>query len=1447
MSRELASRIPLRNLNWQSPPRPLRQIKSLHLDFVPDKDTKSSLRPDLSRTDSNGPTNSFEIVRGGSDARKPSTKQRRHQIPGFRTSPYLKIYILRCDDKETYKETARRQIREWIRESAQPEGKRDQHDAFQWLILHVVIPGTIAASEPRWRESAKDPEELKERKGGNKLIGKSTRTVFDRLRADFNESGKAGQDRVAQIRLPKESIPADLLPTPAAATTLEESPQERENAWHDLIAKFKTLILEPFDRRVRQYEADIAEQESRRSMPGWNFCTFFIHKEGLAKALESIGLVEDALAIYDELSLGLENVLRDIAAGQARGTATSFAQYTDDIKDRILEVTGEYSNGESDQTTNDTENPTALFSKNYRELIVRSDISVFDFLCYIFHRQKTLVLRLANSKSARVQLGADASREGGEDLVLASEVCWRTSIFMHNAARALRRDLTESASLDERTGTATDIEGLICSWSWTVASQVLAETAVPALLDVTRSSGRRSGSLINGQSKRPPMGIGLGANTHPQRTTSLPVQRLQAADPQRIASRPRTQDDDNALRPTLSAGSDPATPAGIPGQAELATYRAELVLIQRKVLEQSAAKHGWRVGWNMVRHAASDREGCKSDHSPGDDEAHTEEWSHSEQQGLNRALSNALRSEATFRSIFERLTDSAIRHYFAATQSKSAETLLGDMAMLKCYQHEYESAALYFQHILTPVSNSNWKSMEIQALNAYSLCLKQLGRIPEYVQNTLALLAKIVSKALNHDTGRRHFQAVQNVADKAFDASGLLQDCIAMSVKLEQELLQPLKTFFGEAHVSREVRHNEDCDGFLLSLQVRHVIVDEVTLDAVCVRLVSYDDPSQEIWLSSDGSVALTPGFNVIDLRTRTVAYGPYLIDKIVFRANKISFVEELRPAQQPTPLEFTEAVPPYVTTKEAEKPPPFVFLYPSERSFNIELRRCKDIHIDRARNLELHLDAGYSAIEAIEMRMKPTSAGLRLHLADSTSDNIVLDSQENLEPGQLRLTTLDAGASAIVTIPYTLENRNRELSVRLEIHYQTRHGTFTFLESTRLQNELPLDVDVNDIFHLDALYSHFIVRSTAHTPFAVLDVDLKDSPVYAVEKPASLPLPLTVYKAQPLKLIYKITRKQLMDNHTLKRDAALALRVLYQPMDSLLVNLIRKTFEHDLERSPFIGFRRLLVPLLRQRASQALKATNLEMAAFLEEASCPSFDSIGWHEIMDALPNDARSSLITWLQDWHESHALIPLGVDRTDRTVTQSITISVDVPNIDMVFNAALDLEDINALATQRPPIVALGQSVQAQVRIRHTDQWSTKRVFPNVPTFKIQGEEAAFACDVNADPETWIIGGRRRCHFTPQEGLEHAFNIVLVPMRLGIHPLPQLEVHQESKHHDAASVATDGPTVSCETNYESAGRLVQVIRDVRTSRVHVAESPASVALPPSRPGTASTKEYG
>ena len=457
ISRDLAAKLPLRNLNWKSPTRPLRSIDALHVEFVPDL-TSSSSEQVQENIQSPGPDH------GRRKASTPalgdsSNRERRHQIPGLQQTPYLKLYILRCDDKDTYKAESRKVLREWVREnttstqSTSALNKREHHDASEWMILHVVIPDTTAASEPRWTAaSKKDPDELAERPQSiAKWPTRSTRTVLDKIRADFNPSGKSAPERVAQLRPSKTNVPPHLLPKAAAGSPYLETPQEQENAWQDLIGKFKTLILQSFDLRVSQYEDDIREREAQRSLPGWNFCTFFTLKEGLARGFESVGLVEDALAIYDELSAGLESAVRDDTSAAEAGTATFLGDLTE-LRDQLKDLVHAKSHPEmsaviAQRIARLYDSPLDPDKKDYRGLIVSSTISLFDFQTYIFSRQRSLLYRLGHANgnfsedNPKIKSALAAKAVSEDDLLFVADVCKRAAAFITSNARVLRKGL----------------------------------------------------------------------------------------------------------------------------------------------------------------------------------------------------------------------------------------------------------------------------------------------------------------------------------------------------------------------------------------------------------------------------------------------------------------------------------------------------------------------------------------------------------------------------------------------------------------------------------------------------------------------------------------------------------------------------------------------------------------------------------------------------------------------------------------------------------------------------------------------------------------------------------------------------------------------------------------------------------------------------------------------
>ena len=1451
ISHDISSRLPLRNLQWKNATRPVRQINSLHLDFVPDATTKNNLRPPTAQSESEGVT-SFDVVRGGSNSQRNALKERRHQIPGFQSSPYLRIYILRADDKDTYKATERQKIREWIRDNAEvsSKSKAKNHDAFEWLIVHVVVPDTTAASEPRWREaSAKDPDELRERKQGIKLPGKSTRTVFDKLRADFNETGKGSLDRVAQIRLTRAQMSSDLLPTPALATTIEETHEEREKAWNDLMGKLRALILGPFDLRVRQYETVFAEQETRRSMPGFNFCTFFIQKEGLAKALESIGLVEDALVIYDELSLGLETVIRDLARGQAEGTATTFAPYTSDFADRIIGMRMSKANGvlSNDSTLHGSHVGESL-DVDYRERIVRSDISVFDFFSYIFTRQKALILRIANAKSVTSFI-----KDGVENLLLISEVCWRASSFVHNNARTLRQDLMTLRNKQwedkaDATLSGADIESLVCSWTYTVAGRILDETessSVDQFPDLSKRDSITNGT-VNSHS-RSDSHLPGGVSAHPLRTTSLARGKSRVAELQNRTPLQSASESDLTSPRSSSTFDEYLKPGAVtPGLLELVTYRAELFMMQRKMLDILAKQRGWLAGWATLKEQTR---GSVEEIDLKGDVDHSADHAKAQPEPVfstltTPALVSTLESKTSFYLAYERLSDKAMRLYVAATQTKTAESIMGDLAILKSQQGDYEYAVSYFQHVLPLYAADGWSFMEDEALKTHASCLKHLNRTEEYVKVLLTSLAKACGRV----KAAKDSLAKLSPFDGILNVHGVLAEVIDSSHFLDSKVEQPAEHFFSEVRLANEVIHLDETDGFALRLHVRHLLDDELQVDHLSARLTNFDDPSLEIWLANDSPGCLKCGDNSFNLTSHAVAFGLYCIDKVVIQAGKLCFVHEFSKKSTPLPTPPAADVGAPNDSHELHKQP-WVFLYPFSQAFDAKLRLAKDVHVNKSRYLDIELESGRNNITSTCIRLRPASAGLRLHLADSLFDNVQRDTAEGLQPGGISLGRLACDSTALVKVPYSLEQVTPDILIRFEAEYTTTRGSFSLAKSVKLVTQLPLDVDVNDTFHLDYLLSKFVIRTTRDTPLTITQASLAASSIYEVEAPEHLDMPIMVFESQPVNLLYKITRKAADQTYG-KKSAALALRISYCAMDELIVNTLQSKLATALDSSPFSNLSRLLLPVLHDRSRQLFSRSDLELATLIGEATVPSFEDIGWHEIVGTLPATLQAELLEWLTSWHRSNDRLDVHQDGELSRVARSITISVEVPRIDFVHEVSLLVPDKIKPSPFDPQVLKLGETVSVQLTVASTNSWSNTSIdnsHKNQNLAELSGTD--FMLDIHCDSDQWLIGGQRRFRFTAKADLESTFNVLLVPLQLGIQSLPTVDIQpvQSQQLSDEPKKASEPPIVSSEMHCSTAGQLVRVIRGIRKSQVIVAES-ASSARPPSRPATANTaKEAG
>jgi hypothetical protein len=1506
---QLNARFPLKNLHWKSPNRPLRSIDSLHVDLVPSKETlavpnaaSTGLAPPDGAQGSSpaqrksGPT-STEIIH-------PPAKERRHQIPGLRQTPYLKVYLLRCDDSDAYKATARKQLREWVKthtppsQSSSSSSKSENHDAFEWMILHVVLPDTPAASQPRGSTASTSGAGSSEKSTSSSRWTRGTSTILEKIRADFNISSKSAPDRVAQVRLQKDAVPPHMIPTTAGTVSpaVTESPQEQDKAWNDVILKFKTLILLSFDLRVSQYEEDIREKGSQRALPGWNFCTFFILKEGLARGFESAGLVEDALLGYDELSVGLDSILRDQAQEGAEDRGGTILSFTEDLHQQAVEILKQ--SQKNDDGIEDVsprfhdDKPISSRKKNYRDLILSNNISIFDFRCYVFSRQMSLLLRLGNSYSARsdltskLQPGSSSSTvqraqddvnigtkvgpvlDETEDLLSLAELCSRALQFITSAARLLREDLLNGAKAHEMEFPDRLVDNLVSSWTFAAAQQVLEETATLSLpiskffKETLTASGGKMRSF-GGHSEEQKLSVAEPKTMiHPARASSLSYGRSSSADPPYTQIPPSSQ---IVFTNGQFQERVPSHPDGTPGQKsgllELAGYRAQLYILERRVLEHIGKALDWRIGWAAITAARNPQ---KEDLSEVDLNAPDEQTDGgatpnessdviSSTIGLSAAaLINAVSTIDQFRDFYEKLSDLIVKHYTAAGQIKSGESVLGDLAALRFELGDFAAAATYFGRMASLFAESRWNFVETIMLRMYAECLKKLNRKDEYVRTLLEILAKSTTKLKLVRSSSRPANVLKTfdetkywLDDDKVDTDGVFQELINFSEQLPYDVSVPMSKYFGDIKVEPYVTHFDAKDGFRLRLQFRHFLDDQIQLKQAKVRLISANSAQgKEIWLESDGPTVVKKGISRIWLGSNVNTTGPYIVDKILIGANRVVFAHEpFTKTEVSTPLGITTSVS-AASLRAAKKSR--ILCFPRTEAFQARVYLSHFIHIDRPRSIEIECSSGWNDIQRAEIRLRSASAGLRLHTADTEvcSGDVTIADKPN--PGVIDIETMRPGTIARFKVPYELEAMLPELSIKLEVEYFTENGQFQYFSAFVFPIELPLDVNVHDHFKNDSLYSKFNIKTPSNVPLEILNIGLEGSEEFDVQAPRKINGPITVFPKQPASVTYKITRK---DIGGLKAgNSSLALSVDYRCMNEDVLDRMRELFAGAVERSPLHRLGRLLVSTFTDRLERRILPQQYERSSLLDRVELGSFEEMGWGECIESLPHIIRDDTLTWLQKWHKNHESISLAVtpDR-DSPVSgaappspyphRRIIITVAIPPTHILHTASLSIISPDQPSTRSSPVAVVGKPLMTDLCIQHTRRWASSSSLVAAARLSSPDDAIEFVYSVEANAEIWLIAGQRRGHFTAKEDEVHKVPIMLLPLKPGNFLLPSVHIHPRIKGGGAEGDGRDGADeverLNCETDYLSAGECVVVVPDIRGSTVGIGDLGSSKSV--------------
>ncbi|TWU78572.1 hypothetical protein ED733_003718 [Metarhizium rileyi] len=1449
----LIPRLPLHKLHWQSHAGPLRSIDTLHVDLVPGDasqstetaTTQSRRSTNASRDDGfqtqqvGGQTESTETVDKQSAAIKASSSvQRRHQIPGLRNTPYLKVLLVRCDDNDSYKATVRAEIREWIKEHTPPSNSskkasnQEKHDAFEWLILHVVIPNTTAATQPRSTGSKGEGGSAEKTSTTSRWRPGST-PLMEKLRSDFNPSSKGSLDRVAQIRIGINDVSYDLLPrvVPVVPSGYSETEQDVENAWNDLISKFKGLILSSFDMRVTQYEEDIREKDGQRSLPGWNFCTFFILKEGLARGFENVGLVEDALVGYDELSVGLDAVIHEqIESGAPEKHGGAMLTHTKELQRMARQALAELSGVNGDDEAEDLQRqetpsndaddiPISSSKKAYRDMILANKVSVFDFKCYIFSRQISLLLRLGNASATREELLAklmnqrDAllcgvtplmppmnNDDGPENLDMLSEICRRTLEFIPLISQVMRRDIiaslldsAEPDTADETRVAALDpllletMDNMVASLLFTVAQQILAQTSTKALPIpppiLTTADGTEPKSSI----PEPKTML------HPARASSLYSQTSSRSPPSSGST-------GSVRRPVLVAGPESQTSSFLKvGLEELSARRAELYMLSRNILEGLGKKRGWSNGWDeatLVGEPGLDgmQEISLDDH----DDVPNVQGEPSPQStapsivGINsEVLRTATDNTVDFYRLYEILTSKANHHFVVANHTHAVNSCTADLAVLKVHLKEYKAATEYFEQATPFFAQNGWSLLELSLLVMYCQCLDELESDSRYVDVAMTLLIKSCAAERERRDQRHAMGAVpKSVIPADSPIRQVAAKLFALASGLSTEIKVPLSEFFMDVELEEAPIYNDGNDGCSVNISLRSLLPEELKLDSAKLRITCTDGgPRSDIDFEASGDIVVCPGRNTFSVACNSVVPGRY---------------------------RDVHSLPPRTSSIFRD---PDVTLFQRTSALDVQLTASKHISLGRNNALDLVVRSGWNDVASCDVKTRPTTGGLRLLTTEAKLVDESMRFAKPPESGAIFFGPIAKETSITVRFPYSIEQDLGDVSVKVEVTYVTTGGgRYHLSKSIVIPVSLAVGVNVQDVFKHNALFSRFNVDTASSSPLRLFKSELAESDLFSPSfgiPPAST---VMVFPKQHATLLYKIKRKEGAKAAT-RSSRTMHLKLYYSVLQTEIEERVRESVLEGLKDTPLELYSTVTVARILEETRKGLQPHDLERAALLGEVTTSYLEKVPWAHLLRGLGyvpgtrDDATTRLAEFLNDWQRKHARMTIPTCTPDEP--WSIVIPVEVPCLSVVHTADIRIDQSLLDHLEGPsggaPAASVNQVLPATLHLKWTRIWDTDA---------LARDDEEFSYEVTAPNDAWLIGGRRRGHFVIPGGTtasamtstaetEADIPLMLIPQREGHLPYPTVEIKEvpRTETHEAGAA-------SCEVDWRNLGETVRVL---------------------------------
>lgn len=158
------------------------------------------------------------------------------------------------------------------------------------------------------------------------------------------------------------------------------------------------------------------------------------------------------------------------------------------------------------------------------------------------------------------------------------------------------------------------------------------------------------------------------------------------------------------------------------------------------------------------------------------------------------------------------------------------------------------------------------------------------------------------------------------------------------------------------------------------------------------------------------------------------------------------------------------------------------------------------------------------------------------------------------------------------------------------------------------------------------------------------------------------------------------------------------------------------------------------------------------------------------------------------------------------------QHLNIPVDLPDMKIVHTVSLHPSDESTGLSTDHSFIAVGQVLNMRITIKHTRRWGFQKSSSVVDTAAID-----FGFEVQANPDTWLIGGQRKANFSAKENEVKSFALLLLPQRTGNLPYPSFDIQPIIPRQagvDSVGREEAGAIISYEVDYREHARTMFVI---------------------------------